>query len=71
LGVSTKGAAMTAVEPPPGTDKATTPASQDAERLQRQRVRNIAIALALGAMVVMFFVATLVRLGANVGNRPM
>ena len=61
---------MTTAETPPGTEK--TPAQgREEERLQRQRIRNIAIALALGAMVVMFFVATLVRLGANVGNRPL
>ena len=43
----------------------------ETEASRRLRARNVAIALALGAMVVMFFVATLVRLGANVGNRPM
>ena len=47
------------------------PADEDGERRRRQRVRSIAIAVALGAMVAMFYVATLVRLGSNVGNRPL
>jgi hypothetical protein len=34
-------------------------------------MRSIAIALALGAMVLLFYIATLVRLGGNVLNRPM
>jgi hypothetical protein len=38
---------------------------------RRRRTRSIAIALALAALVVMFYVATLVRLGGNVLNRPL
>jgi hypothetical protein len=38
---------------------------------RRRRMRSIAIALALAALVVLFYVATLVRLGGNVLNRPM
>ena len=38
---------------------------------RRQRMRSLAIALALGALVVLFYVATIVRLGGNVFNRPM
>ena len=38
---------------------------------RRRRMRSIAIALALAALVVMFYVATLVRLGGNVMNRPL
>jgi hypothetical protein len=34
-------------------------------------MRSIAIALALGAMVLLFYIATLVRLGGNVLNRPL
>jgi multisubunit Na+/H+ antiporter MnhB subunit len=45
--------------------------AQEEERRRRQRVRSIAIALALGALVALFYIATLVRLGANVFNRPM
>lgn len=40
------------------------------EEERRRRNRSIAIACALGAMAVMFFVVTIVRLGANVANRP-
>ncbi len=43
----------------------------EAERLKRQRYRSIAIALALAALVVLFYVATMVRLGGNVFNRPI
>lgn len=41
------------------------------EQARRRRMRSIAIALALGALVVIFYVATLVRLGGNVLNRPL
>ena len=37
----------------------------------RQRARNLAIALSLAALVTLFYIATLVRLGANALNRPM
>ena len=38
---------------------------------RRRRTRSIAIALALAALVVLFYVATIVRLGGNVMNRPL
>ena len=38
---------------------------------RRRRMRSVAIALALVALVVVFYVATLVRLGGNVLNRPL
>ena len=41
------------------------------ERERRRRMRSIAIALALAGLVVLFYVATLVRLGGNVFNRPL
>jgi hypothetical protein len=41
------------------------------ETKRRQRMRSIAIGLALAALVVLFYVATLVRLGGNVLNRPL
>ena len=44
---------------------------EDREAQRRQRTRSIAIALALAALVVLFYVATLVRLGGNVLNRPL
>jgi hypothetical protein len=49
------------------------PVADDEQREQqrRRRMRSIAIALALGALVIVFYVATLVRLGGNVLNRPL
>ncbi|HJZ43256.1 MAG TPA: hypothetical protein VJ233_06020 [Hyphomicrobiaceae bacterium] len=41
------------------------------ERQRRRKMRSIGIALALGALVILFYVATLVRLGGNVMNRPL
>ena len=41
------------------------------ERQRQQRRRSIAIALTLIGMVVLFYVATIVRMGGNVLNRPM
>jgi hypothetical protein len=41
------------------------------EAKRRQRLRSIAIAWALFALAVMFFLVTIVRLGANVANRPI
>ena len=38
---------------------------------RRRRTRSIAIALVLAALVILFYVATLVRLGGNVMNRPL
>jgi hypothetical protein len=38
---------------------------------RRRRTRSIAIALALAGLAVLFYVATLVRLGGNVFNRPL
>jgi len=39
------------------------------ERRRRQRMRSIAIALALGALVALFYAATIVRLGGNAMNK--
>ena len=44
---------------------------ENQERLRRQRMRSLAIALALAALVVLFYAATIVRLGGNALNRPM
>jgi hypothetical protein len=41
------------------------------ERERRQRTRSIAIALALLAMTLMFYAATIVRMGGNVVNRTL
>ena len=40
-------------------------AADDDERLRRQRTRSVAIALTLGALVLLFYAATIVRLGPN------
>ena len=41
------------------------------ERDKRQHARSVAIALALGAMSLLFYAATIVRMGGNVVNRPL
>jgi hypothetical protein len=46
-------------------------AAAAASEKKRQRMRSIAIALCLGFLVIMFYAATIVRLGANVMNRPI
>ena len=38
---------------------------------RRQRMRSIAIAVALVVLAVLFYAATIVRLGGNALNRPM
>lgn len=49
-----------------------TPAeAESAEAKRRRRMRSLAIALALGFLVVLFYAATIVRLGGNVMNRPL
>jgi len=40
-------------------------------RTRRRRRRSIAIALALAGLVLLFYIATIVRLGGNVFNRPL
>jgi 3-deoxy-D-manno-octulosonic-acid transferase len=53
------------VRPPVGDDK-------DGEAAKRaNRKRSIAIAVALGVMVLMFYAATIVHLGGNVINKGM
>ena len=43
----------------------------DLERKRRQRTRSIAIAVALAVLVILFYAATIVHLGGNVGSRPL
>ena len=38
------------------------------EQKRRQRMRSLAIAWALAGMAILFFVVTMVRLGANVAH---
>jgi hypothetical protein len=41
------------------------------EQERRRRHRSIAIGLALGALVILFWAVTIVRLGGNVANRTL
>mgnify|MGYP001768445412 CR=1 FL=1 len=47
----------------------TNPKRRDEERLRRQRGRSLAIALSLGLLVIIFYAATIVRLGPNAMDR--
>lgn len=47
------------------------PRPDEDEASRRQRMRSIAIALTLGGLVTLFYVATIVRLGGQAMNRPM
>ncbi len=38
---------------------------------RRRRMRSIGIGIALGVLAIIFYVATMVRLGGNVMNRPL
>ncbi|TDR94636.1 hypothetical protein [Enterovirga rhinocerotis] len=41
------------------------------EEVRRRRTRSIAIALALGFMVLLFYAVTIAKLGPQVLNRPL
>ena len=41
------------------------------EQKKKRRSRNIAIAMALGLFVVVFYIVTLVKLGPEAMNRPL
>jgi hypothetical protein len=41
------------------------------EQKRRQRARSVAIGLALGALVLLFYAVTIVKLGPGVLNRPL
>jgi hypothetical protein len=41
------------------------------EELKRRRSRSLAIALTLGALVLLFYVVTMAKLGPQILNRPM
>jgi hypothetical protein len=41
------------------------------EQLRRRRARNIAIALVLVALVALFYIVTIVKLGPGVLRRPL
>lgn len=44
---------------------------EERQRQKRQRMRSLAIALALGALVALFYIATIVRMGGDALNRPL
>ncbi len=48
-------------------DKAPVPMTE--EQSKRLRQRNVALALVLGALVTLFFIVTIAKLGGNVANR--
>jgi hypothetical protein len=41
------------------------------EQKRRRRARNIAIALVLGGLVLLFYVLTIVKLGPGILSRPL
>jgi hypothetical protein len=41
------------------------------EQQRRRRARSIAIALSLGALVILFYVITIIKVGPHVLTRPM
>lgn len=45
-------------------------AGQDIDHAKRQRMRSVAIALGLGFMVLLFYAATLVRIGGAMSGKP-
>lgn len=47
------------------------PVDRDAELLARRRRRSIALALVLGALVVIFYVLTIVKMGPGLFERPL
>lgn len=47
------------------------PASEAEIRARRRRSRSIAIALALAALVVLFYLVTIVKLGPGIMERPL
>ncbi len=56
------------VEPAPNTDKQ---AAGNAEFAARRRRRSVALGLVLGAIVLIFYVLTIVKLGPNVFDRVL
>lgn len=41
------------------------------EERARQKARSKALGLVLGALVILFFIVTIAKLGGNVWNRPL
>ena len=55
--------------PEASNDKSALVQGKEAQR--RQRLRSLAIAWALFALALLFFLVTIIRLGSNVANRPL
>lgn len=53
------------------TEPKTIPAAFSPEDLVRRKRRSVAMAIALGLLVVLFFITTLVRLGSSIVDRSM
>jgi hypothetical protein len=51
--------------------KTPTPRDEEAEFAARRRKRSIALGLALGALVIIFYVLTIVKLGPAVFDRAL
>ncbi|WP_421760733.1 hypothetical protein [Devosia sp.] len=51
--------------------KVPAPKLSDAEFAARRRKRSIALGLALGGLVLIFYVLTIVKMGGNVFNKVM
>lgn len=47
------------------------PANKEAELLARRKRRSVALALVLAALVVIFYVLTIVKMGPGVFERPL
>jgi hypothetical protein len=52
-------------------DRPTPGVELSAEQQRRRRSRSVAIALTLGALVLLFYIVTIVKLGPGVLNRPL
>jgi hypothetical protein len=40
-------------------------------QLKRRRARSIAIAVALGILVTLFYIVTIAKIGGNIASRPL
>ena len=58
---------MTYIDVKPREAQAVNDADEEAKRVRRQRLRSTAIALGLGFLVLLFYAATIVRMG---GHQP-
>ena len=47
------------------------PAIDEREAMQRRRRRSIALAVVLGALVLLFYLLTIFKMGPQIFNRPL